>query len=106
MMIGTSEWERISLKRSNPSSWPSRRSKIIRLGEITAKYRFNSDLFDADFVGTLLSSKYLVTICRNDGSSSTTMIWPTSATIDLPPKFLPRVVVACLLTTYPSADQI
>src|SRR6202140_2046434 len=32
--------------------------------------------------------KYLITICRNDGSSSTTTIWPTSASMDALSTFL------------------
>jgi hypothetical protein len=53
----TSEWERISRKRSSPSSWPSRRSRMIRLGFAAAKWRLNSLRLDTAPAGTLCSSK-------------------------------------------------
>jgi hypothetical protein len=47
MITGTSDRDRISRNRSSPSSWPSRRSRMIRLGSLSANRRAISCGFDA-----------------------------------------------------------
>ncbi len=67
------------LRRSSPSSWLSRKSGILikswrRSLRNSDSIRFCST---SNVAGTLRSSRYLATICRSAGSSSTTItIWP------------------------------